>query len=90
MYRNLNDLKSVICYLEQSFQKLLFDEALTDDNVQFIEALKTWDIIVRFARVHNCVLPDTLLKYFANHDLWFEFVTVSHIFAYPVKQVYYK
>jgi len=74
-------------YLEQSFQKLLLDESLTSDSVRFIEALKTWDIIVRFARIHNCTLPTTLMKYLADRDLWFEFVSVSQIFAYPTKQV---
>lgn len=86
VYKNQTDLKSVIFYLEQSFQKHLLDKILKR-NEQFVEALKTWDIIVRFAQVHNCVLPDILLKYLANHDLWFEFVAVSHVFAYPTNQV---
>lgn len=90
MYKKQTDLKSVISYLEQSFQKHLLDKILTRDNELFVEALKTWDIIVRFAQVHNCVLPDMLLKYLANHDLWFEFVAVSHIFTYPTNQVFYK
>ncbi|XP_014476874.1 PREDICTED: spatacsin [Dinoponera quadriceps] len=87
IYKNLHDLKSVMSYLEQSFQKHLLDDTLTSDDIQFVEALRTWDIIVRFARVHNSTLPSILLKYLANHDLWFEFVTVSQIFAYPTKQV---
>ncbi|CAL1689224.1 unnamed protein product [Lasius platythorax] len=87
VYKNQTDLKSVIACLEQSFQKHLLDKILTRDNELFVEALKTWDIIVRFAQVHDCVLPDMLLKYLANHDLWFEFVAVSHIFAYPTNQV---
>jgi len=87
MYKNQSDLKTVISYLEQSFQKLLLDETLISDNARFVEALKTWDIIVRFAHVHNCTLPSALPKYLADHDLWFEFVAISHIFAYPTKQV---
>jgi len=88
VYKNQTDLISVISYLEQSFQKHLLDKILTRNSEQFIEALKTWNIIVRFAQVHNCVLPDTLLKYLADHDLWFEFIAVSHIFAYPINQVH--
>ncbi|XP_039304859.1 spatacsin isoform X2 [Solenopsis invicta] len=87
VYKNQTDLKSVILYLEQSFQKYLADEAFTCDSAQFVEALKMWDIIIRFARVHNCGLPDTLPKYLADRDLWFEFIVVCHIFAYPVIQV---
>ncbi|KAL6426524.1 hypothetical protein ACFW04_009151 [Cataglyphis niger] len=87
VYKKQTDLKSVISYLEQSFQKHLLNKILTRNDEQFVEALKTWDIIVRFAQVHNCVLPDILLKYLADHDLWFEFVAVSHIFAYPINQV---
>lgn len=87
VYKNQTDLKTVISYLEQSFQKHLLNKILTRNDEQFVEALKTWDIIVRFAQVHNCILPDILLKYLADHDLWFEFVAVSHIFAYPINQV---
>ncbi|XP_036147229.1 spatacsin isoform X2 [Monomorium pharaonis] len=87
VYKNQTDLQSVISYLEQSFQKYLVDINFISDSAQFVEVLKIWDIIVRFARVHNCVLPDTLLKYLADRDLWFEFISVCHIFAYPVTQV---
>lgn len=88
VYKNQTDLMSVISYLEQSFQKHLLDKILIRNSEQFIEALKTWNIIVSFAQVHNCVLPDILLKYLADHDLWFEFIAVSHIFAYPINQVH--
>lgn len=88
VYKNhQTDLKFVISYLEQSFQKHLLDKILLHNSEQFVEALKTWEIIVRFAQVHNCVLPDILLRYLADHDLWFEFIAVSHIFAYPINQV---
>ncbi|XP_071562080.1 spatacsin isoform X1 [Temnothorax nylanderi] len=87
VYKNQTDLKSVISYLEQSFQKHLLDKPFMCDNTQFIEALKLWDVIVRFARVHNYTLPDTLPKYLADHDLWFEFIAVCHIFAYPKTQM---
>lgn len=90
MYKNQTDLKSVIEYLEQSFQKHLLDKTFMCDSTQFVEALKIWDVIVRFARVHNYILPDTLLKYLANNDLWFEFIAVCHIFAYPTTQVRFK
>lgn len=87
LYKNQTDLKSVISYLEQCFQDRLQDETLMRNDEQFVETLKLWDIIVRFARVHNCALPDTFLRYLTGRDLWFEFVAVSHIFAYPTKQV---
>lgn len=87
MHNNQIDLKTVISYLEESFQKLLLDRTLITNDARFVEALKTWDIIVRFAHAHNCMLPGALPKYLADHDLWFEFVAVSHIFDYPTKQV---
>ncbi|XP_011684393.1 PREDICTED: spatacsin [Wasmannia auropunctata] len=87
VYKNQTDLKSVISYLEQSFQKYLADKTFECDSAQFVEALKIWDITVRFARVHNCALPDILPRYLADHDLWFEFVAVGHIFAYPTNQM---
>lgn len=90
MYKNQTDLKSVISYLEQSFEKQILDKTFMCDNAQFIEVLKMWDVIVRFARVHNHVLPDILPRYLADHDLWFEFIAVCHIFAYPTTQVHFK
>jgi len=87
VYKNQADLKSVITYLEQSFQKHLMDKTFMCDSAQFVKTLKIWDIIVRFARVHKYALPDILLKYLAEHDLWFEFIATCHIFAYPITQV---
>lgn len=88
VYKNQNDLKAVISYIEQSFQKLLLDKTITSDSVRFIQALRTWDIVVRFAQSHNCILPNMLPKYLASHDLWFEYIAVCDIFAYPTKQVF--
>ncbi|XP_011880163.1 PREDICTED: spatacsin isoform X2 [Vollenhovia emeryi] len=87
VYKNQTDLKAVISYLEESFQKHLLDKTFMCDNTQFVEALKIWDVIVRFARVHNYTLPNTLPKYLADHDLWFEFIAVCHIFGYPTTQM---
>ncbi|KAG7198542.1 hypothetical protein KM043_005909 [Ampulex compressa] len=87
LYMNENDLKLAMGYLENSFQKFFTNKNLIDNPEQFIEALKTWDIIVRFARIHNYPLPESLLKFLANKNHWFEFVLVSHIFSYPSEQV---
>ncbi|KAK1131494.1 hypothetical protein K0M31_017777 [Melipona bicolor] len=86
MYRNEDDLKTVISYLESSFQTNC-TENLINDSQQFIKVLKIWDIIVRFAKAHNFPLPISLLKFLASQNHWFEFVLVCHIFNYPLNQV---
>lgn len=86
IYGSEDDLKTVMTYLENSFQKN-FSENLIDDSQQFINILKIWDIIVRFARMHNFSLPISLLKFLANHNFWFEFVLVCQIFNYSLNQV---
>ncbi|CAK9804301.1 SPG11 [Anthophora quadrimaculata] len=86
IYRNEDDLKTVMSYLENSFQSNL-TENLIEDSQQFINVLKLWDIIVRFARAHNFPLPVSLLNFLASHNHWFEFVLICHIFMYPSDQV---
>lgn len=86
LYRNEGDLKIVMSYLERSFQQY-FTDSLTENSPQFINILKIWDIIVRFARVHDFPLPISLLKFLASKNFWFEFVLVCHIFTYPLNQV---
>lgn len=86
MYRNEDNLKTVISYLENSFQTN-YTENLINDSQQFIKVLKIWDIIVRFAKAHNFPLPISLLKFLASQNHWFEFVLVCHIFNYPLNQV---
>lgn len=75
-----------MAYLENSFQKN-FVESLINDSQQFINILKIWDVIVRFARMHNFSLPISLLKFLANQNYWFEFVLVCQIFNYSLNQV---
>ncbi|PBC28068.1 Spatacsin [Apis cerana cerana] len=86
IYGNEDDLKTVMAYLESSFQKN-FVESLINDSQQFINILKIWDVIVRFARMHNFSLPISLLKFLANQNYWFEFVLVCQIFNYSLNQV---
>lgn len=73
-------------YLENSFQSYLNDNVINELTL-FFDALKTWKFIVQFARTHDFFLPDTLLKYLAQKDLWFEFILVGHFFAYSTSQV---
>nr|XP_012135131.1 PREDICTED: spatacsin isoform X2 [Megachile rotundata] len=86
VYKNEDDLKTVMSHLENSF-KTNFTENIIEDSQQFVKILKIWDVIVRFARAHNFPLPVSLLTFLANHNYWFEFTLVSDIFAYPLDQV---
>ncbi|XP_053975278.1 spatacsin isoform X1 [Hylaeus volcanicus] len=86
IYKDETAIKTIMSYLENSFQKN-FNEYLVDDSQQFVSILKIWDFIVRFAKAHNYSLPTSLLKFLANQNHWFQFVTVCQIFAYPLNQV---
>ncbi|XP_011500198.1 PREDICTED: spatacsin [Ceratosolen solmsi marchali] len=81
-----HDLQLVLSYLERSFHSCLNTKMIKDSN-EFIDALCTWDVIVRFAKIHNASLPISLLKFLASIDAWFEFVLVGHIFSYPIHQM---
>jgi hypothetical protein len=85
---NHHDLQLVLNYLERSFNSYLNAKMINDSN-EFIEALCTWDVIVRFAKIHNASLPTSLLKFLASLDAWFQFVLVGQIFSYSIQQVLY-
>ncbi|XP_035737182.1 spatacsin-like isoform X2 [Vespa mandarinia] len=86
MFKNQNNLQTIMLYLENSFQSYLNDNVINEVTM-FFDALRTWEFIVQFARTHDFFLPDTLLKYLAQKDLWFEFILVGHVFAYPTSQI---
>ncbi|KAF7381387.1 hypothetical protein HZH66_013781 [Vespula vulgaris] len=86
MFKNQNNLQTIMLYLENSFQSYLNDNVINELTL-FFDALKTWKFIVQFARTHDFFLPDTLLKYLAQKDLWFEFILVGHFFAYSTSQI---
>lgn len=86
IYKSEDDLNTIMSYLENTFQRN-FSENLVEDSQEFVNILKTWDVIVRFTKAHNISLPASLLKLLASQNHWFEFVLVCHIFAYPLNQV---
>ena len=86
VYKNQQDLATVLSHLERSFHSMLTNN-LTKDASEFVSALKTWDMIVRFARAHNAPLPSFFLRFLASHDSWIEFILVGQIFSYPSDQV---
>lgn len=73
-------------HLEDSFYNE-FPNASLNDVSNFVLALKSWYFIIRFAIIHNTILPSKFLKYFANNNMWLEFVLTSNIFKYPLEQV---
>lgn len=86
IYKNENDLITVMSYLENSFKKNIC-ENLVENSQQFVNILKIWDVIARFAKIHSFSLPTSLLKSLARQNQWFEFLLVCQIFSYPLNQV---
>ncbi|XP_050480517.1 spatacsin isoform X1 [Bombus huntii] len=86
IYKNENDLKTVMSYLESSFQTSCTESSINDSQ-EFVNVLKIWDVIVRFAAAHNFAFPISFLKFLASKNHWFEFVLVCHIFNYPLNQI---
>lgn len=86
IHKNENDLNTVMSYLENSFKKNI-RKNLVENSQQFVNTLKIWDMIVRFAKIHNFSLPTCLLKFLARQNQWFEFLLVCQTFSYPLNQV---
>lgn len=85
-YGNPKDLDLLLNHLEQGFA-VEFPSVSMDNVADFVQGLKSWDLIVRFARAHNTSLPASLLKCFAQENHWFEFALVGNIFRYSLEQV---
>lgn len=81
---NPKNLETILKYLEKSFQTFV-TEKTSQDPESFVEAMISWDFIVRFARAHNASPPCSFLKFLARNNLWFEFVLVSHVFSYSLE-----
>ncbi|XP_024937810.1 spatacsin isoform X2 [Cephus cinctus] len=86
LYNNQKELNSILSYLELSYHSCL-NMNIMNDATKFVESLKIWDVIVRFAKLHDTSLPVTLLQFLAKNNFWFEYILVGHIFAYPEDQV---
>ncbi|XP_043283377.1 spatacsin [Venturia canescens] len=82
--KNPKDLDTILKHLEMSFQTSVTEKTSREPG-NFVEAMKSWDFIVRFARAHNASLPCSFLKFLARNNLWFEFVLVAHVFSYPLE-----
>ncbi|XP_066592873.1 spatacsin isoform X2 [Prorops nasuta] len=85
---NKKNLKTIITYLEKSIEKLFESEDILTDLNKFIDMLKIWEVIVKFAHAHNePLIPDQILKSLAQSNCWLEFIIAAQMFAYPLKQV---
>ncbi|XP_048514375.1 spatacsin [Athalia rosae] len=85
LFNDTSNLNVLTLQLEQCFKQHLI-EFLDKNTEQLIEAIRDWDVIVRFAQAHNSPLPNFFLRYLASRDLWFQFLLVGQIFIYPVVQ----
>ncbi|XP_015111289.1 spatacsin isoform X2 [Diachasma alloeum] len=85
-YQNTKDLEILLNHLEQSFA-VEFTSVSMSNVSDFVQSLKSWEFVVRFARAHNALFPVSFLKYLARGNHWFEFVLVGNIFRYPLEQV---
>lgn len=86
VYKDQEDLITVLSYLERGFNLSLITNLIKEPR-EFVSALKTWDIIVRFARAHNATIPTLFLEFLASNDMWFEYLLVGQIFSYPSEQI---
>lgn len=54
----------------------------------FIEAIKTYDIVVRYSlEYNNSKLPEMFLRMCAHNNLWLPFLIYAQIKNYPPEQI---
>lgn len=74
----------IVCYLERAVINTI--QYLDLEN-NFLEALKSYTIVIKFCIVHCLKLPEGLLNLFAYNNLWLPFLICAQIHNYPTYQI---
>lgn len=88
LFLNVERDPSVIqTLLDENLVKFIdFSDMMSSGN-EFVKAVKTYDVVVKFSRLHNLPLPESFLRHLTQHNLWFPFLLYAQIKNYPVEQI---
>nr|CAI5834397.1 unnamed protein product [Callosobruchus analis] len=53
----------------------------------FVDAIKTYDIVVKFAACYNIKLPEMFLTACASNNWWLSFLIFAQLNNYPIEQI---
>jgi hypothetical protein len=84
LQRLLYRQESAAVYLLSVLETALVPSDVTNLEVQPIQS---WAVAVKFARIHNLPLPESLPTVYAKSEMWLPFVTCLELYQYPIEQV---
>lgn len=87
LFMNIEDDPYAILNLLESriIERIDFEGMFNPHN--FIEAIKSYDILIRFAIHYNLKFPELFLKQCASHNMWLPFLILAQIRNYPIEQI---
>ncbi|XP_050294548.1 spatacsin [Anthonomus grandis grandis] len=54
---------------------------------EFVRAVKTFDLVIKFSTLHNLPLPESFLRNLAQNNLWLPFLLYAQMKNYPIEQM---
>ncbi|KAJ8927655.1 hypothetical protein NQ314_019857 [Rhamnusium bicolor] len=81
-----SDAFAILKLLETAvIAKIDFEDII--DASSFIDAMKLYDLVVKFAILYNVKLPNMFLNCCASNNMWLPFLIFAQIHNYPVDQI---
>lgn len=81
-----DDPYTILNLLESKIINTIDFEEISNPR-SFIEAVKFYDIVIRFAVHYSLKLPEIFLKQCASHNMWLPFLILAQIRNYPIEQI---
>ncbi|CAH2009110.1 unnamed protein product [Acanthoscelides obtectus] len=79
------DAHSILNSLEECIlEKINFEFT---NGAAFVDAIKTYNIVVKFATCYNLKLPEMFLTACASNNWWLSFLTFAQLNNYPIEQI---
>ncbi|XP_066152206.1 spatacsin isoform X2 [Euwallacea fornicatus] len=73
--------------IDENIVKFIDFTTLKESGSNFIKAVNTYEIAIKFSRMHNLPLPESFLRNLSQQNLWFPFLLYAEMKNYPVIQI---
>ncbi|XP_066259564.1 spatacsin isoform X2 [Euwallacea similis] len=82
-----NDFLVIQNLIDENIVKFINFTTLKESGSEFIKAVNTYEIAIKFSRMHNLPLPESFLRNLSQHNLWLPFLLYAEMKNYPVMQI---